>query len=315
MASKNAVTIKELKVAGITVEYFDHVEIIKVVIDNKNWYVGAIPDLSAYGSSFKTYEFCEFYNNAVIHLYYHDRENYAEIFLRSVEVTIRGDEYYLINRSEYLNHGHLYNNLYTQYKNIWLKGGLFGDVINRVRREFFRLVESERLELDFTPHVPKIINIKNENCKFILYFCETHSYKTFTVFGDPHMQYIIDGTYMKSGRDDLFKYMNPDGELFTILNDPIKNEVYLTSDHNSFKLTNISNYLVKKEDKLYNGFEIISDLKLLQYKEYGDELIIYQYAHIFFAFDIENHEIVEIDMRKPNSGKHTKSAALSFLTI
>jgi len=51
---------------------------------------------------------------------------------------------------------------------------------------------------------------------------------------------------MKSDRDDLFKYMNPDGELFTILNDSLKNEVYLTSAHNSFKLTNISNYLVKK---------------------------------------------------------------------
>jgi hypothetical protein len=97
--------------------------------------------------------------------------------------------------------------------------------------------------------------------------------------------------------------MNPDGELFTILNDPLKNEVYLTSAHNSFKLTNISNYLVKKEDELYNGFEPC--------KEYSDELIIYQYAHVFFTFDIEKCEIVEIEVRKPNSGKHTKSAAYS----
>jgi hypothetical protein len=257
------IAAKELNSAGFIVEYVDHVDVVKVTVEGGVYYVNLeVSHHNNYGSSLKSYTLCimcegRYFSHIILRY-----ENHKEctIFLDTHFVNIRGESYCKVDGNKY--YGHLVNNAYMEYGLRWIKDNTFNSQ-SLLLENFNRLIKQLNrdkymiLDLDFNPSKYIQINIKNETPKVILQSYKTNSYKTFTVFDEP-FEYIVDGIYEKSGRDDLFKYITPDGELFALLLDPITKEVTLASVMRIFKLTKISNYLAKKEGNLYNGYEIIS---------------------------------------------------------
>jgi hypothetical protein len=261
----NAV-VAELKMAGYNVEHIkksrransikrkQYINIVKVTIGADVYYVCPLPRIEEYGLEFIHAEYKQFnYFRGRIDLYYENGVK-CKIGLNKKEIEFNGVKY--CNErygGVYPRMGHLCGNMYTSYENAWIMYMVYRDLADSIIDPRY-LVESELaiLDLDFNAKQPIQINIQNEGLKIVVWK-EIRKKDTFTLFDDKH---IADGLYTESGRDDIFKYISPNGELTALLVDTQSGGMTLASSTQSIGLTDLKSCLIRRENGLYAGFDI-----------------------------------------------------------
>jgi hypothetical protein len=113
----------------------------------------------------------------------------------------------------------------------------------------------------------------------------------------------VDGKFVKSERDDLFRFVDENGKLFALLINPSNSEQTFASSDKVLEFTDIGHFSVKPKNGLYNDFQVKYDVEKFGIRR------IYYYRDMFFI--ITHDLIVELDARKPGSGEKTKAAVAS----
>lgn len=350
----NAV-VAALKAAGYNVEHIKksrransakRINIVKVTIGADVYYVCPLPEITEYGRIFIHTEYKRFSaSRGRIDLYYENGIK-CKIALNKSAVEINGVKYCSEN---YPHIGHLCGNMYISYENAWIMHMVYSSLNDSKRGLQNLLTNIERndlaiLDLDFNAKQPIRIDIQNEGFKVVLW-TEIRNKDTFTLING----FITDGLYSESGRDDLFKYVNPIGELTALLVDTQSGGMTLASSTQSVELTDLKSCLIRRENGLYAGFDIKFISKEITSTEAFPELVdfvsvpgeydsdsdcdeygiyrgdfdaypsdyrdnngmlwvdnkpVYKYGYTFFT----TNRTVELEVRTPNSGKHTKIA-------
>jgi hypothetical protein len=346
----NAV-VAALKAAGYNVEHIKksrransakRIDIVKVTIGADVYYVCPLPEITEYGQIFIHTEYKRFsaYRGR-IDLYYENGVK-CKIILHKSAVEINGVKYCSDDYEIHPHMGHLCGNMYTSYENAWIAYSSLNDGLRNLLTNIERN-DLAILDLDFNTKQPIQIDIQNEGFKVVLWK-EIRNKDTFTLIDG----FITDGLYSESGRDDLFKYVNPIGELTALLVDTQSGGMTLASSTQLVELTDLKDCLIRCENGLYAGFDIKfiskeitfteafpepddfisecdydSDSDCDEYaiyrgdfddypndyrNEYGmlwvDDKPVYKYGYTFFT----TNRTVELEVRTPNSGKHTKVA-------
>lgn len=212
-------------------------------------------------------------------------------------VTIRDESYYRIYYGDdYI--GHLINTLYIKYD--YIKASAYANLRDEgVLPDFDDILSYD----DFYPVDVKNIIIKNAGVKLVMNVPIVNvnaSSGAITAFRE--IKYIAHGTYKDSGRTDLYRYANETGELFALLIDPQTKKPTLVSKTQIIELIDAADFKVYNKDGLYNGYELKDSINKIT-----DEYV-YVYDNIFFTYWLS----VIKDVRKPNSGKLTKPAAIMW---
>jgi hypothetical protein len=144
------------------------------------------------------------------------------------------------------------------------------------------------------------VNIKNEGNKFVLNSKIYQNDFNITFFSYIKFGILItEGKYSESDRNDLFKYVNENGELFALLLNWDTSEITLNSATRIIKLTSLTSCSVVKKNGLYNGY--------LVDKEEFNQYNIYYYNYTFFTY-CEKQRYVKLEARSMNGGLNTKPA-------
>jgi hypothetical protein len=315
---------KELSVAGFTVKYLEHVNIVRVDIEGKSWYVNNPPEVEKYGKEFKSSRrgYCGSTEPTFIELTY---ENDIKCTLDIIHnrITINNIKYIILGYAKNYA-GHLFGNSYVNYIGIWVKKGSYPYNINKIGNNVYDYtpqidIGDNLLDLDFMPVKPQTVEIKNEGFKLIKIDIITDHDSNFTFAVFDYAELIVDGIYNGNGdyKNNLFGFVNQDNELFSLLLDPQTKEFTLTSATKNIPVHRLENYLIKPEDGLYNGYKIESDGVISS--DYDDEeddgdyvdndfRRVFMYNYTFFRLDGEQSYIIELKAKKPNSGINTKAA-------
>jgi hypothetical protein len=273
---------KIIKQNGYEVQLYKNVCVLSVKIKSRIFYVHSIPKIkdyaAKYGSNCKltyviTQQFIINYTTDVIVL----AERVVNIF----------GKYYLYNISYT---GYLYDNKYVRYMNVW---------VERFHNPKISANPPTVLDNDFNTVNGVDIIIKNSGYKVIEHQDIYKKLKSLTIFHYPF--YITAGKYIKSGCDDLFRFINKEGELVSLLTDAQTGERTLNSESKIIKLDKLDDYEVKEKDGLYNGYIIDSKWSRLNKKVY-----CYNYT---FIVRIDWSYYLEIEARSSVGGTKTKPAA------
>jgi hypothetical protein len=305
-------TVNALIQSGNAVVYFEHVGVIQVTFDDKAYYVNPIPEIEDYGTDFTT-TFNK--THKLITLHYEDGRK-PWIHLQSIKVIIHGEGYVKPELYKYI--GYLNDNMYTSYKNVWIKNSDHTKIITESLTNFTGIPV---LNMNFTPAKAQQVNIKNKGIKHVLHeYINDNKFEDFTAFG--LINYFAAGKYVESKRNDLFTCITESGELFALLLDPNDKSVYLASETKINALTNATNHLVGVANGICCGFEIEDDLTRFRTLYNDDDMsvdfrgnlvdepvpAIYQYGYRMLAIDDNTEEVVELTVRQINGGLHTKVA-------
>jgi len=353
----NAV-VAALKAAGYDVEHIKksrrangnkRINIVKVTIGANVYYVCPLPEITEYGRVFIHTEYKRFSaSRGRIDLYYENGVK-CKIILNKRAVELNGVKYCSDDFEVYPHMGHLCGNMYTSYENAWIMHMVYSSLIDSKRGLRYLLAEIEKndlaiMDLDFNEKRPIQIDIQNEGFKVVLWK-EIRNKDTFTLIDG----FITDGLYSESDREDLFKYVNPNGELTALLVDTQSGGMILAGSTQSVELTDLKSCLIRRENGLYAGFDIKfirkentiteafpelvdyisvqgeydSDSDCDEYAIYRgefdaypndyrdchgmlwvDDTPVYKYGYTIFT----TNRRVELEVRTPNSGKHTKIA-------
>jgi hypothetical protein len=272
-------TAEIIRRSGYEVKIHDKVNIISVLIDGKIYYADIQP-VGKYGPDCKVkYRFpgC---------LDIIGTSDSIKIFQLSVR--FHGKVYDKQKYELYL--GRLCNNRYLDHNNAWARSDkkIFMDIIDQ----------------DFMPVKDIEVNIKNEGDKFVLNGIMYQNDFNISFFVYEKSKFAIaEGKYSKSGRDDLFRYVDENGELFAMLLNWETSEVTLNSATRIIKLTSLDSCAVVKKDGLYNGY-------LVDTKNYGQHGIHY-YNYTFFTYCAEERRHINLEARSMIGGLKTKPAAKS----
>lgn len=318
----------ELIRAGQYAEHIEHVNVVKVRIGHENWYVSNLADfylsnLEIGGSKLVGHGI----GRAKLTILYKNNTTYI-FALDLYEVDINGRKYQFGgDECENPCSGHLIDNIYTSYINMWflVNSYPFQLCFNEYyETETAPVIEcGDILDEDFNPAGNEVINIKNTGFKIIdpRYRINNNNIKTFTAFGYKgdisvgYEDYIADGKYIGLEHIGPFWCANEAGERFALLIDPQTGLAELASATKNIKLSDLNDYEVMPIDGLYNGYEIITP-KLAIVNDCANTTTTsvimpsnYMYGYTFFAVD-KLGKIVELDVRKYNSGARTKPALL-----
>jgi hypothetical protein len=205
--------------------------------------------------------------------------------------------------------GHLHGNLFTSYENAFIKAYSFPLLTNGIHIDIDDPpLANPPIDMgndilsadDFEPVKPVAVDIKNEGFKLVV---DTYiqNIKGITMFG-PNLCFAM-GKYSLSSSTDMFKYSGPDGVSYALLSGAGGME--LASLSQIIGVVECNKCIVELSDGLYKGLKINNtyNLKL--------QAPVYYYADKFFCALAESDKIVELDMRKPNSGAKTKPAAFN----
>lgn len=302
-----------LKKYGHIAEHDKRLNIVRLTVNGRVYFIENMPQIDNYDNCTKL-EINTKYN--AVSFIIDDEHMSARYSLN--KVSINGFCYRQLSEFTKVTYkGHLHGNLYTSYENAFIKTGSYPFNINSIGR-FNQIVDfAQDLDIppidmgndilsadDFTPVKPVAVDIKNEGFKLV---AEVYiqSIKNMTVFS--HMMFAP-GAYSLSYHTDLFKYV-ADGKLLALLCDAKTKNASLVNSSQIIDLTDGSNYTVTPNQGLYNGLKIYNpdDIKYNLYRQ-TEEVIVYYFEETYFSTLRSSNEIVELDMRQPNSGAKTKPA-------
>jgi len=274
---------KTLKFAGHNVVHFKHVNVIKLEYEGTAFYVGTFPVFNPY---LENIIICKIKKHSIMRgvllLEFSSGRGFG-IRLRPDSVTIYDENSYIKWRG-------------TDYKpsaefHTSFIGRLNGrEFIDRENKWFSD--DNALNAADFTPAKSQTVDIENIGVKSVVSWPICHVKNSFTIFATDH---VIDGIYKESGRDDIFKCVNEDGELFAQLYD--EHCLILASAARIIHTVRMKDLIVSKA---YNGYELTNDKgKIIT------EPKVCRFNDIFFKC---SGRVEVYEARKPNSGKHTKMA-------
>jgi hypothetical protein len=285
---------RALIMARFNAKRINHV--VRVIFNGETYYVKKLPATMYYGAEL-TWANEKIVKKGDINLCFDH--------IRRFTLKLSTDEIYLYNRSyrlcSGLNYdGHLFNNMYTSYKNKWIVSDAYDNLINRESYKIESFDDYSILDSNFMPAVAEPIDILNIGFKFVVNNgVLIVSNNLFSLINHKH----VDGKFVKSERDDLFRFVDENGKLFALLINPRNSEQTLASSDKVLEFTDIGHFSVKPKNGLYNDFQVKYDVE-----KFGVRTIYY-YRDMFFIINYAS--IVELDARKPDSGLKTKAAVAS----
>lgn len=309
-----------LQIAGYNAVHIMPENIVQVTIDGEILYVKTINDVAKYKSKLVKHKYSKDYYHRIILRF--ENSNSCIISLSADTVSIHERCYKKDPLKQSNCKGSLLGTRYLDCENdVWVDQHYV--LYISVGRLFDQLREDPAgiLNYNFKPVIAYDVDIFNEDhggnkvvkCAVIDYGMNNSD--IFTLFIE-NTSYVIDGNYTYTGRADLFKYKNEEGELFAFLKDA--KTATLTSNRQSIILSNIYDTRLKDKDGLYGGYIINqAGLDLSLYTEKHDEdgqfdgyypLHIFKYKDTIFTVDRKNNKIIKLDARMPNGGSHTKPA-------
>lgn len=305
-AGKAKIAASLLTAAKFDVEYIEDLSVVRSKIDGEFWYVNNLRKDGNCDSSIVNIEIFDDYGERLKEIRLHFKKSMScALYLYKNRAYIRNMCYELIESDDEII-GHIYGNEYMDYVGRWVDYELsyYMNYTKSFTFEPYTFDHNNRvLKFDFTPAKPQIVDLHADGLNFI-YNLNSSDTESFTAFYTPDdFRFAVIGEFAKSGRDDLFRYVNDDGELFTLLFNVNTVKATLISLHQVIELYNGYNIVVECENGLYDGFKLISEHNLQEHE-------IYRIGDIFFTyFD----ELTVLEARSLLGGAKTKPASsISF---
>ena len=297
-----------LSLFGFKVEYFEHVNIIKLSpCDQKNntYYIDNVPKITNYKNLIKIdnrnyghLKLCFADGKTLIinlkntHILINKRHNYHKTTLisgcKGVVCHLSLVLGIILDNGDYIN--------FTS--NGWVNSN-YRDILSG-KTDLMERDDPIILDPEFKPVEPIKVDIFNEGSKLVIN-CPYQHYLSdvfnFTIFTYNNEYLVVDDIYKSSYRIDLFDYVAENGELFTMLLDCKTNTINLVSNTKTIQTKKLTDCKVKRIDGKYNGH--ISDIQ-------ADYLYCYNYE--WFTFNHYSGSILKAKVKMVNSGSRTKQA-------
>lgn len=219
-AGKAKIAASLLTAAKFDVEYIEDLSVVRSKIDGEFWYVNNLRKDGNCDSSIVNIEIFDDYGERLKEIRLHFKKSMScALYLYKNRAYIRNMCYELIESDDEII-GHIYGNEYMDYVGRWVDYELsyYMNYTKSFTFEPYTFDHNNRvLKFDFTPAKPQIVDLHADGLNFI-YNLNSSDTESFTAFYTPDdFRFAVIGEFAKSGRNDLFRYVNDDGELFTLL--------------------------------------------------------------------------------------------------
>jgi hypothetical protein len=286
-------TVRMLTLAGFEARNINGV--IQVTVDGIEYYVENLPTNIAHGA-IPVRVIDKLKNKGIIVLIFDDKSVYVAKL--STDVCINGVWYTRGPCGRYI--GHLYDNMYTSFENKWIDRNLYL-LCNNYKINIEQINSRSILDANFMPAVANRVNVQNNGLKLVADDPYSGGNHLFT-FIHGTIANIVDGVYEYITGDGLFRYLNREkGKTFMYLFDPQTKQYTLANSDETVELIGIDKFEAKKENGLYDEFQINYDLSGIR-----SLLQVFHYKDIFFI--LGHPAPIILDARKPGSGEKTKAA-------